>query len=253
MSADYGPLRQFVAPTRKDELSIGFARGWGDPIVARSLSGARLFFATCLSLFLAACDAGERSRYELGKDGSGNTVRLDRKTGEVAVISGDQIKTLKDATKIDAERKARLAALEKVVTWGTEDIPQIGAQAWLSTSWRDGKLYFSLTLGELASERLMDEWTAKSEIERGPTPKIDAKVTQAGLAKAMKHSPFTVHLLDANGFQLTSISIGLVGESVLTRTVDETGTANRYEAKGSVPLSEDDYTRARRWTMKWRR
>ena len=92
----------------------------------------------------------------------------------------------------------------------------------------------------------------KAGKERGPHAKLDPKARGTGLAKAMKHAPLTFHLLDANSFQLASVSVGAFAAVALTKIVDESGSAIRHEAKGAVPMGEEDYVRVSAWTIQWR-
>ncbi len=218
----------------------------------------RLAAAFSIFIFgLLGCDTANNSnRYELGKDASGNTVRLDKKTGEVAIISGDQIRTVKDAAQADAERKARLAHLEETKVLLPLDIPQLDVQVSLATSWRDGTLYFSFELDDLPDAKAFQKWLASrpaesranpSAVNLSDAPKIDAKAHDARLKKTFSHTPFTIHLYDKNGFKLESIVA-----FDLTRTVNDEGLTNNLDAKGTRPMSEEDYRRVDHWSFEWR-
>jgi len=63
----------------------------------RAGRGAAILFAL-LSLGLTACDELERrygTRYELKQDEQGRMIRLDKRTGEVAIVEGDRLVPLK--------------------------------------------------------------------------------------------------------------------------------------------------------------
>jgi len=202
----------------------------------------------CLAfLALSAC---EQNQYELGKDASGNTIRLDRRTGEMAVIKGDQIRTLKDAAQADAERKVVLTKLEEFKAWKKVDVSNVGARFHLSTSWRNGKLYYTFKALSLRDEKAADEWLSslKDKDKNSAIPKFDPKQSDAALTKAMTHRPFTVELNDGNGFRLATIDI-----TSPVRLVDDKGLATSYEEKGTITMSEDDYQRLTMWELKWRR
>src|SRR5437773_6332151 len=95
-----------------------------------------------LASFIAGCNKppdGD-NRYTLSKDASGRTIRLDKQTGEIAIVDGLEIRPLKNATQATAERAAKGKELEEPKSWPDVDIPQIGARASLSTAWRDGKM-----------------------------------------------------------------------------------------------------------------
>ena len=54
-----------------------------------------------LSLFaLSSCDQFG-NRYEISKDQKGRTVRLDKRTGEIAIVEDDKILLLKDAKEFE--------------------------------------------------------------------------------------------------------------------------------------------------------
>ncbi len=200
--------------------------------------------AVCvISLFLISCD---QNRYELGKDASGNTVRLDKRTGEMAIIKGDQIRSLKDAAQADAERKSRLVELEKFKPWASIDTPNIGARASLSTSWRDGKLSYKFDLNSLQAAKAIDKWITAPNEARGDIPNIDDKQTDATLRKALLHRPFILELNDKSGFRLASINV-----ASLTRIVNDAGLAESLEDKGTYAMSEDDYQRIAGWELRW--
>lgn len=201
---------------------------------------------TCITiLMLTGCD---QNRYELGKDASGNTIRLDRRSGEVAIIKGDQIRTLKDAAQADAERKARLAELEKFKSWKDLDTTNLGARFTLSTSWRSGKMYYKFDVYSLRIAKEFQKWIDASQEKNLPLPKIDAKQRSSELLKVMSHRPFTVELNDGNGFRLAAIEI-----LNPIRIVDDDGLAISFEDKGNIALSEDEYQRIAGWELRWRR
>ena len=200
--------------------------------------------ACVVSLFIFGC---EQNRYELSKDASGNTVRLDRRTGEMAIIKGDQIKTLRDAAQVDAEHKAAIATLEQFKSWNFIDSPTFDARVYLSTSWRDGKLYYTFTVQPLKFSKALDEWISKPKESRGEIPSIDPKLKDAILRQALQHEPITVELNDNSGFRLAAFNMAR-----LTRLVDENGLAGALEDKGTFAMSEDDYRRISGWELKFR-
>lgn len=73
---------------------------------ALSLRRAALILAT-LTIGLSACDQISTSRYEITKDQSGRTLRLDKRTGEIAVVEGERIAPIGDAKTVDAEKSTR--------------------------------------------------------------------------------------------------------------------------------------------------
>lgn len=194
-------------------------------------------------LLVSGCD---NNRFELTKDAAGNTVRLDRKTGELALIADGQIKTLRDSAQVDAERKAALAGLEKFKSWKSIDVTPLGVRASLATSWRDGKIYYILSLGDLVEAKELDTWLELKDAKLEDMPKADPNRRDQILRSAMLRAPFTLAITDAKGFNLSSISI-----ETPIRVVDDTSLAIRVEAKNATPMSEDEYRRVAGWTVRW--
>jgi hypothetical protein len=206
-----------------------------------------IFIALILLSPLLGCDQVTGNRYEITKDQGGRTLRLDRRTGEIAVIDGNEIRLLKDAAQASAERAARTKRLEQVKPWPSIDIPQIGARASLSTGWRDGKMFYDFTLFDLQASKDMDAWIAAPKDQRGPMPKPNPKKRHESLTKAGSHSPFTVKLEDANRFEIVSFTIG-----PLTQIVDESGLTQYYEEKSRLAVTAEDYERLSTWAVNWR-
>jgi len=198
-------------------------------------------------MFLSACDfLGGNNRYELSKDAAGNTVRLDKRTGEIAVIKDGQIRQLKDAAQAEAERKAQFAQLEQLKSWPTADLSSIDVQAALATSWRGDKMYYSFSLSSLPEAKEIQAWFALPQDKRESLPKYDADKRAQELNRAIQRGPFSVELSDANDFVIQQFSVG-----TLTRLVDDKGLPNALEAKASIAMSAEDYNRIKRWNVRW--
>lgn len=201
---------------------------------------------------LAGCDklSPPSDRYSLSKDSSGQTIRLDKRTGEVAVIQGNEIRPLKDAATATAERVARSKDLEQLKSWPGIDLRSIAARANISTAWRGGKMLYVLTLSDLAESKAIEAWLALPKDQRTTTtfPTANPKKKEDVLRKTLLHSPFTVQFEDENGFQLSSFVIPGI---TLTRIVDDKGATQYLERKSSIDLPEDDYGRLKHWNIHW--
>lgn len=165
---------------------------------------------------------GDTDRYEMSKDAQGRTVRLDKKTGEIAVIGNDRVVTLKSDKDSEAEQKSA-HNLQTPRPWSVVDIPQIGnVKATLSTSWRDGMMLYQ----------------------------FKARPISKDLAKAQKQymASITLELFDANGFVLARIPI-IVGS--MSRVVDDKGDGIELASNDSIKMPQDTYTSLVGWNVAW--
>jgi hypothetical protein len=194
----------------------------------------------------AGCQNEDRNRYELSKDSTGRTVRLDKQTGEIAIVQGDQIAPLKSSSEVAAKRATSVADLETMKQWKSRDITPIGARAALSTSWRDGKLYYSFVLRDLSIALLVEQWV-KDE-NRKDFPEVDKKKHQDTLAKLLTHGPYVLELQDGNGFVVKKIA---VPANTMTSIVDSEGARDYYQTKNTAEMSEEDYRHVSSWTVMW--
>jgi hypothetical protein len=206
----------------------------------------QLVLAAIAAVSVASCDSN--NRYELSKVAAGNTVRLDKRTGEVAIIKGDHIESVKDSAKLEAERRARASKLEELKSWDAVDVPQIGARATLQTLWRDGRMFYQFRVFDLKDIKRFEAWFAQPKEKRGEMPQSDNKKIDENLRGALRHIPFTVTLNDTNGFNLSSFSI-----DVMSRVVNEDGTAQNFLRNDSMVMTEADYQRIVGWNVGWRR
>jgi len=191
-----------------------------------------------LALPLVACQ--NENRYELSKDSAGHTIRLDKRTGEIAVVEGDQISTLKDAAQVEAKRASKSAELGKLRTWTPNDFANFGGRAFLATSWRDGKLLYNLRIVSLSELKAFETWHSKA-----PLPDTTAKKRE-DMAKIMPHA-YTIELSDSDGFHIQEILA-----RPMTEIVDNDGHPDHLEHKDSIPMTAEDYQRIARWELSWR-
>jgi hypothetical protein len=174
-------------------------------------------------LFMAAiAGCGDSDRYEMSKDAQGRTVRLDKKTGEIAVIGNDRVITLKSDKDAEAEKKSALD-LHTPRSWSDVDIPQLGnVKAALSTSWRDGRTLYRFTVKPISKD----------------------------LAAAQKKymATLTLKLFDANGFVLARIPV-IVGS--MSRVVNDKGESIELSSNDSIEMSQDTYSSLVGWNVAW--
>jgi hypothetical protein len=158
----------------------------------------RLLALAAILILLLGCERSER--YEMTKDGRGRTIRLDKKTGEVAVIQDDRIVVLKDQKEFDAEHR-KVDNLADPKPWPTIDIPQLGnVKASVTTAWRDEKLLYQFSI-----------WPISSALE-------------AAVKKPLTNPNFIVEFYDDNNFKIAEVRLPLVK---MSRMVDEKGSYAR--------------------------
>ena len=179
-----------------------------------------LFSLMFFAVGMAGC--GDSSRYEMSSDSQGRTVRLDKETGEIAVIEDDRLTTLKSDKDAEAEQQ-RALDLQTPLTWNDVVIPQIGnVQAGLSTSWRNGEMFYRFTV------RPINE----------------------GLSRARQRyeATLTLQLLDANGFALTRIPVTVRS---MSRIVNDKGEDVALSRNDSILMPKDTYSSLAAWNVSW--
>lgn len=205
-------------------------------------------FVILLLVSVAAC--GDNDRYEISKDSHGRTVRLDKKTGQIAVIDGDEIKVLKDPKQLESEKQAE-QALAKPKYWLPVDNANLNVTFSLKTSWIDGQMFYKLTLSDLRQSNA--QWAAYMAKSPAEISKANAKLASftpalvnAQLARAASHAPFVVQLFDENMTKLKDIQVML-----LARDVDDKGFAQALEYQSSIPMSADLYQHLKTFNVQW--
>ena len=90
-------------PIRTGEIHIRMVNLMIPKIKLIAFILALIFFVSCSS-----------SRYELKESGKGGFLRLDKKTGEVAILSNGGLHRLKSVEEVEAEKKQAEIEKEKV-------------------------------------------------------------------------------------------------------------------------------------------
>lgn len=179
-------------------------------------------FLTLMFFMAAIAGCSDSDRYEMSKDAQGRTVRLDKKTGEIAVIGNDRVITLKSDKDAETEKKSALD-LHAPRSWSDVDIPQIGnVKAALSTSWRDGMALYQFTVKPISKDLV------------------------AAQKKYM--ATLTLELFDANGFVLARIPV-IVGS--MSRVVNDKGEGIELSSNDSIKMSQDTYSSLVGWNVAW--
>jgi hypothetical protein len=177
--------------------------------------------ALVVDVFLAA--ACNSDRYQLSQDKDGRTVRLDKRTGKIAVVVGDRLVSLKTAEQQESQDQQR-RALDQVLAqpkpWRSQPFQVIGVrEATLVTAWRDGTIYYQLDLQ--------------------PIPK--------GYLETVSPTLFLL-LQDGSGFEVVKVALG---RNDLSNIVDDEGKSIKLSANSSVACSKDTYESLSSWTLHW--
>ena len=118
-----------------------------------------LSFAAVLSGFAfltVGCDqltgTSGNNRYELKQDSTGRTIRLDKQTGDIALVEAGKVTPIPSEVQLRQEQlvqQARIAALSSPKYYPPLSVEVIGGKtATMSTMWRDGKLHFQLVFNK---------------------------------------------------------------------------------------------------------
>jgi hypothetical protein len=113
--------------------------------------------------------------------------------------------------------------------------PLGNVNASLRTSWRDGRLYYRLTLGPTTRGQF---WLP----------------SKGGFVDLLQsHGDLFVDLLDSSGFKVKEIDVPATSLTRIhdARSVETSQTAQGIEANESVPFSRSDYLRIDGWNLRW--
>jgi len=161
-----------------------------------------------------------RNRYELMEDKKGRVIRLDKETGEMAILMGDELVKVIFAKDPDP---ASEWALAKSMDWPFRPIKQIGADSvQVSTSWREGSVLYKFYVAPIPKKYLSN-----------PIPGVK----------------FTVLFYDIAGFELLKVHID---RDDITKIVDSLGNEVGLSANGSVSCSRQIYSSFFTWNLNWR-
>lgn len=120
----------------------------------------------------------------------------------------------------------------QISTPGHDTSEWVNVNASLRTSWRDGRLYYRLTLAP--------DSTTVLELFYFP---------DYGYVKLSELHLF-LDLLDSSGFKIGEIDVAVTS---LSRIVDTYQRLQEIRANESVPFSRSDYLRIDGWSLNWRR
>ena len=185
--------------------------------------------ATLCVLILAGCAAG--NRYELSKDNAGRVIRLDTQTGEVMLVEGNQLTTLKETTEANVKTNVKDEEIPQVEipdggkSWPTLTIHELGnTNAELTSYWYNGKLHYVLELYPFS------KWLNLVYAGYFPNPS------------------FTLVLNDATDKQVAWTNLSA---NRLQRKINKTRNAGELSAEGVITMTNEDYDRLAAWQLQW--
>lgn len=202
-------------------------------------------YATVVMLALVGCDqlSAYGNRYEISRDQAGRTLRIDKRTGEVALIEGDKIYPLRDGKSVADESAAEERKLAGARSFPVITVNHMALEASLQTSWQDGKLYYSVDFRPMSSPEADDSKASKSIREKLDEARREANLPQ--FKQYVQGHTFTM-LLEDVPFQLVQQALQL------TYIADDKGNTVGYNSKGSVAMSREMYKKIDTWNVNWR-
>ena len=181
-----------------------------------------------LILSLAFCcllQACSNDRYQIDKDKSGRTIRLDKKTGEMALIEDGQIKKLTEADMTAAYSPPDPRTLNTI------SLKHVGADsATCKSQWRDNYIYM-----------IVDIWPIPSAYTNFITHK------PRDVAESLRQDmPFTLYLYDESGFEIEK---DIINRAEILRIVDDRGNTTCLRINLKIYASLEIYTRTVNWAI----
>lgn len=205
----------------------------------------RLRFALLLiavfAVTLSGCEKKERYAIEQGKDG--RVYRLDRQTGEMAVVVGEKLIGMNTPERQKNEKQSE-SALAQEKNWPDENIPEpYNLNCKLKTSWREGRMYYIFSVYPMKKAPASTEG---KQIETPDPVSGDWEWRDQYIGNLSNH--ITINMADKGGFKLAEISLPFYS---LIRTVDDKGKPSHIQNEGNVPCTSDTYKDLNSWSMQW--
>jgi hypothetical protein len=189
------------------------------------LSADRLIllgFIAMVILFLWLSQSIGHSEPYVMSSQNGKMYRLNTQTGQLALIEDETITIL----DMPEPTQRLFTPLHEAKHWSEYSIPDVGnIKANLSTSWRQGKLYFVFKASP-----------------------FNEKIRKGLETDMFNQKRFTVNLLDKNGFVLVTFPVPLRG---LTRIVDENGKPAEVVQRGNIQCSAKIYKDLENLDIEW--
>jgi hypothetical protein len=194
-----------------------------------------------VALLLSGCDQ-LGNRYEISKDQKGRTVRLDKRTGEIAIVEDDKIILVKDAKDLEGREKQALDRVGKFKYWPPQDLKQFNIQVNLTTVWRDGKLFYAVEFRP-SSPKLEKAAIALKEKNNGKN-RSDAPVDAEKIIRAIMNRRFDL-ILEDTPFELAKERLNF------SLVVSDKSRIIGQDAKGHILMSRETYDKIDVWNIHW--
>lgn len=99
-----------------------------------------------LNVFLLGCEYNpfEQNKYQIIKNEDGKVYRLNKKTGEMAMIENGKVVPLENNKELGLVEKSKDLVLPEPIDWGEWVIPYKGLKIQLRTNWRNDSLCYQL-------------------------------------------------------------------------------------------------------------
>lgn len=177
-----------------------------------------------LALFSIAFSSCNKDRYQLEKDKEGRTIRLNKRTGEIAILSDDRLIIAKAPEK--PPKSISLDTFNKIIlgevkNWPALEYKTIESKAELKTSW----------LGESLRYRLILR----------PEPK--------NFKQNVFNPSIVINFYDANGFIVIKVDIN---KSDFNNVVDDKGEIIGVQVNSEIPCSGNKFAAINTWDLSWR-
>jgi hypothetical protein len=185
---------------------------------------------------------------------NGRTIQLNKWTGEVKILYGDELVPVKAKTQADIEaeehrEERRNHDLANSRSWPPVTFQRFGgAHADLTTMWSGGNLHYILTIKPISDDlkRLRSRAIIEDANYGVREPQLDLEALQGGTL----HNGLAITFFDKNGFELPQKAsrISLIKFSEVT---DGNGEPQALTTQGEVGLSADDYMKISGWSCSY--
>ncbi|MCG2712226.1 MAG: hypothetical protein L6416_07895 [Candidatus Omnitrophica bacterium] len=220
-------------------------------------------FAILLLLCLPSCDRlpdRQESHYQLMKAADGSVYRLNKKTGQVSVIKGDEIVAIKAANPVPEIKYAEINpekeqpeegpqnisqaktpepadnvqvdyAIKNMKDWSEQRLQGKNLKVRFKSAWKKGVLdYEFVAYPYLSLKKMLDKKEEDVYYQR-------------------KWHGFVINLIDEEGVIINIIPIKLWD---MARTVDNKGRFESMVIKDKIELPEDEYIRIIDYNLDWK-
>ncbi|MFH1093544.1 MAG: hypothetical protein V1739_05235 [Candidatus Omnitrophota bacterium] len=222
----------------------------------------KIVFVALLLFLLTSCDklpAAQESQYQLMKAVDGSVYRLNKKTGQVSVIKGDEIVPIKPAQSKPEVKPAETNpekeqpkedpqsilpastplpvnihvdyTAEEMKDWSEQQFQAKNLKVRFKSAWQSGVLHYEFeAYPYLSLKKMLDKKEEDVYYQR-------------------KWHGFVIKLVDEEGVIINVIPIKLWD---MARTIDNKGKFESLVIKNKIELPEDEYIRITGYNLDWK-